>query len=417
MKKFFLFFLTVSIFLSLCACGAIPANDVAEATATPAEETVTPAPDPEPTPEPTQSPYARELTEELVLWDNVGEDTSELTDYDLFTGNNYTDGAVVTVQCDTPMYGVYIFWEQPPCNYYVNTGSTTQVGGLFGCLQEYFAFSVPMTEFNIEMTGFSMLRYIRVFGEGELPPDVHRWKAPLDKADVCVFSTHADDDVIFFGSLIADCVDRGLAVQVCYMVKHYSEQPRPHELLNALWEMGIDHYPINGGFLDYYVTDLDEAYEKFEQENVVGYVVECLRRFKPSVAVGHDPEGEYGHGAHRVFSESLQIACGLSGDSQYYYRSANNYGTWEVPKVYLHSYGADPLTIDVERPLETFGGRTAFDVANDAMLCHESQLRYETRPTLEDNKHPRYDCRKFGLYRSLVGDDTGLNDIMENIYQ
>ena len=48
------------------------------------------------------------------------------------------------------------------------------------------------------------------------------------------------------------------------------------------------------------------------------------------------------------------------------------------------------------------------------MLCHESQLQYAHRPTLASEEFPRYDCRRFGLVRSLVGADTG-NDIMEHL--
>ena len=61
------------------------------------------------------------------------------------------------------------------------------------------------------------------------------------------------------------------------------------------------------------------------------------------------------------------------------------------------------------------------------MLCHETQLQYAHRPMLaveipegatenernEKMKFARYDCRRFGLVRSLVGADSG-NDILEN---
>ena len=67
----------------------------------------------------------------------------------------------------------------------------------------------------------------------------------------------------------------------------------------------------------------------------------------------------------------------------------------------------------METPLESFGGRTAFEVAQDAMQYHVSQLQYLHRPTLDDPEFPRYDCLKFGLVRTTVGYDTG-NDIMEN---
>ena len=72
------------------------------------------------------------------------------------------------------------------------------------------------------------------------------------------------------------------------------------------------------------------------------------------------------------------------------------------------------MVLDVDTPLEHFGGKTAYDVAMDAMYCHVSQLEWFTGPILDDGALPRYDCRKFGLVRSLVGADTG-NDIMEHL--
>lgn len=96
-----------------------------------------------------------------------------------------------------------------------------------------------------------------------MPEDLQVWQPAWETADVLVFSSHADDDVIFFGALIADCVDRGLAVQVCYLVQHYGWPPRPHELLDALWCMGVRHYPVIGPFPDHYVLSLEEAVASF----------------------------------------------------------------------------------------------------------------------------------------------------------
>ena len=93
--------------------------------------------------------------------------------------------------------------------------------------------------------------------------------------------------------------------------------------------------------------------------------------------------------------------------------SAREWGTWDTPKFYLHYADDAILVLDVQTPLDSFGGRTAFQVAQDAMEWHKSQMIYLHRPTLDSKEFPRYDCRVFGLVRSLVGPDTG-NDIMEN---
>ena len=103
-----------------------------------------------------------------------------------------------------------------------------------------------------------------------------------------------------------------------------------------------------------------------------------------------------------------------AADASYDAESAAQYGVWDTPKLYLHFADENPIFLDVETPLESFGGKTAFEVASEAMLCHESQLQYAHRPTLASEEFPRYDCRRFGLVRSLVGADTG-NDIMEHL--
>ena len=178
--------------------------------------------------------------------------------------------------------------------------------------------------------------------------------------------------------------------------------------------MGIRNYPVIGPFPDYYVLSLEAAQQSFGEENVIAYQVGLLRRFKPLVAVGHDREGEYGHGAHRLNALALEQAVVYAADASYDAESAARYGVWDTPKLYLHFADENPIFLDVETPLESFGGKTAFEVASEAMLCHESQLQYAHRPTLASEEFPRYDCRRFGLVRSLVGADTG-NDIMEHL--
>lgn len=55
----------------------------------------------------------------------------------------------------------------------------------------------------------SPLCEVRLFTTGAAPADVQVWQPPCEQADVLLFPSHADDDVIFFGALAAQCVDRG----------------------------------------------------------------------------------------------------------------------------------------------------------------------------------------------------------------
>ena len=52
----------------------------------------------------------------------------------------------------------------------------------------------------------------------------------------------------------------------------------------------------------------------YSREELLRFVVDNLRRFKPLVAVGHDLQGEYGHGMHMVYSDLLTKAVEVSAD-------------------------------------------------------------------------------------------------------
>ncbi|MBD9283250.1 MAG: hypothetical protein EGQ67_09520, partial [Clostridiales bacterium] len=337
-----------------------------------------------------------------------------LRDGDRTSRIDYRAGNTLRISSETPIAALYLYWYTPCEAFTIHTAAGDVPGGEYGFLHEYLALPEAVTELDIEFSGLSPLCEVRLFTTGAAPADVQVWQPPCEQADVLLFPSHADDDVIFFGALAAQCVDRGLAVQVAYLVNHYDWQPRPQELLDALWTMGIRNYPVIGPFPDYYVLSLEAAQQSFGEENVIAYQVGLLRRFKPLVAVGHDREGEYGHGAHRLNALALEQAVVYAADASYDAESAAQYGVWDTPKLYLHFADENPIFLDVETPLESFGGKTAFEVASEAMLCHESQLQYAHRPTLASEEFPRYDCRRFGLVRSLVGADTG-NDIMEHL--
>lgn len=104
----------------------------------------------------------------------------------------------------------------------------------------------------------------------------------------------------------------------------------------------------------------------------------------------------------------------MAADAANFPESAEKWGVWDTPKLYLHYTDENPIVLTVDEPLEHFGGRTAYQVAWDAMMYHESQLVYDHRPNLYSVDFPRYDCRCFGLVRTRVGVDTG-NDIMEHL--
>lgn len=109
-------------------------------------------------------------------------------------------------------------------------------------------------------------------------------------------------------------------------------------------------------------------------------------------------------------ADTLMQALELSADPSYDPESAQEWGVWDVPKTYLHLWPENPIVMDWSQPLSAFGGKTAVEMARLGFAEHVSQ---QTFFKVED--YGPYDCRKFGLYRSLVGLDIQGGDFFENL--
>lgn len=283
--------------------------------------------------------------------------------------------------------------------------------------------------------GAVRLSEIKVFSPGEPDPEegIQIWEPPLEgSADMVLFTTHGDDDQLFFAGLLPLYgKGRGYAVQAVYLTDHRNlTYQRTHEILNGLWSVGITAYPVMGGFGDYYVVDsLEQTYNTYEyvgvtRDELLKFVVTQVRRFKPQVAVAHDFNGEYGHGMHMLYTDLLVQSLDVSSDASVYPDIAEKYGTWDIPKTYVHLYEENPITLDLDQPLNAFDGLTAFEVTQKyGYPCHESQQYtwftnwingYDT-PITKASQIEDYSPCKYGLYRTTVGPDTGKNDMMENI--
>ncbi len=255
------------------------------------------------------------------------------------------------------------------------------------------------------------LAEFHVYGKGELPPEVQVWDPPAEKADLMLVVAHPDDEVLWFGGVLP--VYAGVQkkeTQVCLLVPTLPR--RRLEFLDALWTCGVKNYPVFGYLRDVYSSSLKEQYAKWDREGVLRLVTGWVRRFKPDVLITHDFNGEYGHGAHRVCADTVTAALDAATNPKKYNKESYlEYGGWDVPKCYVHLYGENVIDFDWRVPLKEFGGRTAFEVAEDAFACHISQQ--DTGYSVQDSGP--YDCSLFGLYRSLVGPDEAHDDLFENL--
>ena len=253
---------------------------------------------------------------------------------------------------------------------------------------------------------------LEVYSAGERPASVQVWEPTVEKADLLAVVAHPDDEYIFLGAVIPYYgAERGKDVLVCYITESTAE--RRTELLDGLWAAGQRTYPLTGKFYDRYTMSMDTAYEKIGKNKVRSYMIEVFRHYKPDVVVTHDNHGEYGHGVHKVCADIVINALEKSGNKRAEPESAKKYGTWEVPKCYIHLYGKDRVIFDWKgMTLEAFGGKTAYEVADAAWQCHLSQFAIGKYEVYTDGP---YDSQVFGLYRSKVGPDREHSDFFENI--
>lgn len=267
---------------------------------------------------------------------------------------------------------------------------------------------------------------LRFFTPGRPPEDVQIWKKPTPgRVDLLLFSTHGDDEQLFFSGILPYYAgELGYEVEVAYFTSHRPiVYHRVHEMLNGLYGCGVRNYPVFGPFTDYFSKSKEKSYALYAKdgitkEQMLSYVVEQLRKFKPIVAVGHDVNGEYGHGAHRMYSELLREGVELAADAGKFEESAAFWGVWDTPKTYLHLYADNPIVMDWDKPLTAFNGMTAYEVSRDyGFRAHESQFKdywwyYEDHPTA--SSVDLYSPCKYGLYRTTVGEDILKNDFFEN---
>ena len=357
---------------------------------------------------------------EISITDKSGNRYNEmqLLDGRYTTKLNFPDTTEISINASEKIYGVYIIWDQPPgaWSLQVDEGIRTSMylHGKNGFIHEYVSLDIPSASLSIITSNQgSSMSEIQIYASGDLPESVQLWELPYEDADMLLLPTHADDEHLFFGGTMPYYAgELKYKLQVAYLTNHWAEPYRPHELLNGLWQVGIRADPVIGDFVDYYSDALEHAKTLYDTDEMLAYEVYLLRRFKPEVVIGHDIDGEYGHGVHILNTWILQQAIQLSGDESYLPEQIKQYGTFSTSKVYLHLYPENAVSMNWDLPLDAFDGKTAFEMAKLGFSKHISQQEW-----FSVRKEGVHDCRAFGLYYTNVGYDSqgGQPDFFENI--
>ncbi len=359
-----------------------------------------------------------EVTPSVVFSNGSGSGNVTDTDYDTCVSVGSSDTVTVSSFDGSAISGVYLIWNSPVSSYTVTTDNETISCGQYGMIHDYVAFSEPTTKAVISVNSSQKLSRVRVFTDNNnLPSDVQVWQPPCEKADILVFSSHSDDEILFFGSAIAKYIyEKNAKVQVAYLTQYWNNLTvREHEKLDGLWCDGVRYYPVCGNFDDIYAADLAAAKTVYNEDDMIAYETSEIRRFKPLIVITHDFNGEYGHGFHKLVAESVSIALENAADPAYDEGASASYEAWDTPKAYFHNYTENAITLDLRTPVEERDGLCPVEIAALAYKQHVSQQWCWFYVSDDPNdKHPEINSAAWGLYRTNVGTDTN-NDFFDNL--
>lgn len=379
--------------------------------------------------------FAEDITKTSKITINDTE-ISKLKDNNENTYIELNKDNSIKITNDIDIYGIYIIYEMSSVKGIISNYTREIEIGTNGYLHEYINVNKLIgysKELELSFNDNVKIGEIYVLSKGSLPDYVEVWDKPCNNADLLLFSTHSDDEQLFFAGLMPTYVAKGKCVQVTYFTNHFDNPKRLHEQIHGLYKVGIRNYPVISNIPDAWSDTLKWAKENLKKAGLSGddalkYQVEMIRRFKPQVIVGHDENGEYSHGQHILNTYLLKDAIIKANDKDYDLNSYNKYGLWDTPKVYLHLYNENKIIMDYDTPLDYFNGLTAYEVSKLGYKEHNSQqytwfTKWLTGVDSRGNGNPytkiteikKYSPCEFGLYRSLVGEDINKNDMFENI--
>lgn len=372
---------------------------------------------------------AIEITD-LCSFDLAGsKNAKNLTDRKFTTHmeSKKTANPALTVNCKQKIYGLYLCFDVMPQGYEVQIADgknwTTVYTGdpeiyhIFIDVKGSEKVRVIGTGDKKQVMGFNE---VSVFGEGEAPDWVQRWEPIPEKADILFVVTHPEEEILYLGGSIPyySCEKEKSVAVACFS---YGNTTRRSELLNGLWSMGYRYYPIIGNFKTANAKSAVAAYKGVDGKNgeklVQAWLADVIRRVRPEVIVGPDPEGEGNNGQRMMVADACHKCFSLAADDGSFVESAAKYGSWQAQKLYLHLYGsqADQVDFDWDIPMENHGGKNGTQMAIQAYQYHKTQIDAKNSTKAVLYTGVKYDNSRFGLVETMVGPDTNHDDFLENI--
>lgn len=310
-------------------------------------------------------------------------------------------------ECASVASQLYFVWDEAPGGWTLTAidgggAETSYACGENGFLHEYIKLDSPAAKFRFEFDGQSGISgNVYAFGEGAPPDWVERWNPPFDKADLLVFTARHGDEYLYFGGALPYYADNGKNIQAVFAIDGAEDETDLHGRLSGLYQAGVRNYPVMARF---------EAEDGYDEDALISFCIEQIRRFKPDVALGQDASAGYGDAFRSLVGGTFAVAVDISGEAEEYPQSAEKYGAWDAPKAYLHGFADSVIFMDWDAPLKKSGGGTAAEAALEAF---RSQFPESPSVSAQDFIS-RNNSDRFGLYRSAVGPDLIGGDFFEN---
>lgn len=315
-------------------------------------------------------------------------------------------GFTISLPDGLPSPSLFLRWHSAPvsytiCQYDASENLLASVTDDIAMLEQRYILNPGCKTVKMTIEGNGSLSELYVYGqEQDVPTAAQVWSSPKEKADLLMVVAHPDDEIVMMGGLLPTYAgEEGLQVQVVYMKAN--AKIRQYEALQGLKANHVSRCPL---FLNVYDSN-EKAVDS------VIRLVRLIRQIQPEVIVTHDFNGEYNKLAHKQTAASVSVAVEYAADPHYDPESALEFGPWKTKKFYVHLYPENQLKLDLDTPLPSFGGKTAFEAAQESYSCHKSQ-RDKWLDIMTSNE---YDCRLYGLVSSTVGPDIEKNSLFENI--
>lgn len=271
---------------------------------------------------------AKTSTVDYYISSSDGASTANSVDGDYTTINTFEAGNNIVFISEKEIYGVYLEWGTAPGKFEVSYNNISETYGENGFLHEFIDIQSGAKEIKLTFNNGVELANAYAYGNEELPEDVQTWKK-CDGADVLIIATHIGDELLFFGGVISNFVDKDLEVQVAHFFDYTeSDNLAEHEKLDALWKMGVKNYPVTGIFEDADYDSMELCEKVFDREMGEDWIANVIMTYKPVVCVTHAFNGEYFNNTHKYVADMVKNSV----------ENLSNNGQYEVQKTYFHIY-------------------------------------------------------------------------------